>query len=121
MVAWLEKSEIWSVLVVLPTVTALETQAGQLTLPFRPKLPEAMVVAMPRFQAWIQANPNDPAAQMLQRSGMWAFVVGMLLVGTLLTLAWPGFCLVWFGLLGKGRTPPDRARDDAEPMGFAGR
>lgn len=58
------------------------------------------------LQQWLQDYPNSELAQQLAQQQQVAgqFTIVFLAVGVLITLAWPTFCLIWFGL---SKTKPE--------------
>lgn len=48
---------------------------------------------------WAAANASDKWAQQSRQGG--AFAMAGMAFGVVLGMAWPTFCLVWFGLMGK--------------------
>lgn len=51
------------------------------------------------IKAWMAANPSDELAKMMSNSGMVNFQLAMIAVGVAVSLAWPVFCLIWFGMV----------------------
>lgn len=62
-----------------------------------------------QIETWLEENPDHPQAEAIRRqiefSKNPAVMIGSMTLGACFTLAYPGFCLVWFGLV--KRSPAD--------------
>ncbi|MFG0275748.1 MAG: hypothetical protein ACF8QF_11900, partial [Phycisphaerales bacterium] len=66
-----------------------------------------------QMQEWIEANPDSDFARAAGQGGGAGGMIG-LAIGLIIGLAWPSFCLIWFGLV--KRKPVDIVGEGDRPQ-----